>query len=236
MAALTMPSVMNNVQKLVLKNQFKKSYSLILQAIRKVEADLDYKPECFSWDSSPYGNLVYCTNYDAAGECTRWGNNEGIPIPSDYNGKMGECTLFWNQFQKAVKVLKVCENKAYPACIPEYNGIDTIKKAANDDISDEELNKQTTGASWWRKQQILNDRKAYVLSDGSIMLFKGSWVGNVGFAIDVNGKKGPNKWGYDIFDFTIVSTDSKPLILRGDGGMVEKGGISSTEMVKNMGQ
>ena len=186
---------------------------------------------------SPYpAGLEQCISYNDSDDCTNWGNNEGKPIPSDYRGRMGECTRFWSQFEKSVKVIKICENKAYPACIPEYSGIDTIKKAADDSLSDEDLNKATTGASWWRKNAILNDRKAYVLADGTIMLFKGSWPGNIGFAIDVNGKKGPNKWGYDIFDFNIVSTETNDLKLRGSDQMIEKGGTSTGNMIKHMGE
>ena len=236
-AAMTIPVLFANYQKMVLKNQFKKAYSTVYQGIRLVEANMGYKPECYGWDTSPYASgLLYCTNYDDAGNCTNWGNNEGKPVPSDYNGRMGECTEFWKQFEKSVKILKICENKAYPECIPEYNGIDSIKKAQDDSLSDEDLNKETTGSSWWRKSAILNDRKAYVLADGTIMLFKGSWPGNIGFAIDVNGKKRPNKWGYDIFDFSIVSTDSSALKLKGGSLMIEEGGTSAASMIKNMGQ
>ena len=237
-AALTMPSVLNNVQKYVINKQFKKSYSTLFQGLRQVEADLGYKPECYGWDKSPYAgqNLVYCIRYNADGNCTAWGNNEGKPVPSDYNGRFGECDTFWKQFEKSVKVVKICENKAYPDCIPEYGGIDTVRKAENESMSDVDINQATSGASWWRKNEILNNRKAYVLADGSIMLFKGSWPGNIGFAIDVNGKKGPNKWGYDIFEFVVYSTDLEPLMLRGGALIVEKGGMSSLQMIKNIGE
>ena len=50
-AALTMPSLIANYQKMVLKNQFKKAYSTVFQGIRQVEADLGYKPECYGWEN-----------------------------------------------------------------------------------------------------------------------------------------------------------------------------------------
>ena len=65
-AALTMPSVMSNVRELVIKNQFKKTYSVISNAFKKAEADLGYAPYCFYWKQNPYG-AAKCVNYNDAG-------------------------------------------------------------------------------------------------------------------------------------------------------------------------
>jgi len=49
---------------------------------------------------------------------------------------------------------------------------------------------------------------AYVL-DNSMILFDndGAWLKE--FAIDINGRKGPNKWGQDIFPFALKAFESK---------------------------
>ena len=64
-AAMTMPVLIQNHQKNVLKQQFKKSYSLMQQAYQKVFADNGYNYECYYWDKNPYGNSV-CTKYNDA--------------------------------------------------------------------------------------------------------------------------------------------------------------------------
>ena len=45
-AAMTLPSVINKSQKFILKQQFKKAYSILAQALLKSEADLGYSPLC----------------------------------------------------------------------------------------------------------------------------------------------------------------------------------------------
>ena len=57
------------------------------------------------------------------------------------------------------------------------------------------------------------------------------------FMIDVNGKKGPNKWGHDMFGVQVVANKGTPLKLSGNGCMVvEKGGVYTTTMIRNMNQ
>ena len=54
--------------------------------------------------------------------------------------------------------------------------------------------------------QSFENGKAYVL-DNSMILFTESDL--TLFALDVNGRKGPNKWGQDIFTFSLYATESK---------------------------
>lgn len=59
------------------------------------------------------------------------------------------------------------------------------------------------------------------------------------FAIDINGDKGPNKWGYDLFFVTFIkdnSLDYAPLTLGEQTCFIkEKGGYTLTEMLKEAG-
>jgi prepilin-type N-terminal cleavage/methylation domain-containing protein len=51
--------------------------------------------------------------------------------------------------------------------------------------------------------------KAYVMDNGMIL-----WVGTGGistFAVDINGRSAPNKWGQDIFPFMIKVTETKTI-------------------------
>ena len=54
---------------------------------------------------------------------------------------------------------------------------------------------------------------AYLLPDGAILMFAQIPYSNspysLFFILDVNGKKGPNKWGYDVFFLTLVQKNGK---------------------------
>ncbi len=205
-AALTMPALVAKYQEMVLKNQFKHAYSLVSQAIKQVEVNNGYPLECYVWPESRGSNA--CLEYGEDGNCKKW-ENKG----QDTYGRSTDCGIFQSEFEKTVKIIKICENNALEqGCIPEYNGIDTIKKAQDDSLSDVDINKATAGMAWWRKDAIAKDRKAYVLSDGIILLMSG-WSGMRIFAIDVNGKRGPNKWGHDLFAVSVSSDSGKSLNL-----------------------
>ena len=60
--ALTMPALIANYQKMVLKNQFKHAYSLVSQAIRQVEANNGYPLGCYVWPEFRGGNS--CLEYE----------------------------------------------------------------------------------------------------------------------------------------------------------------------------
>ncbi len=70
-----------------------------------------------------------------------------------------------------------------------------------------------------------------MLADGSIIIDYD--VPRI-FAIDINGKKGPNKWGYDLFSFFSVSNGKSNLTLQGLGYLVEKGGKTTQQMIKSL--
>lgn len=225
-AAMTMPVLIANYRENVIKNQFKKAYSLVSQALTRIEVNNGYPLECYVWPSYRGGN--HCLEYSDDGNCKKWSSSSSDPY-----GHSSDCSIFQQEFEKTVSVIKVCENNALAnGCIPEYNGTDSIVKQDNDDITDVDSNKATAGTSWWRKKSIAKNMKAYVLSDGTILLMSG-WEGMRIFAIDVNGKKGPNKWGYDLFSFSVSSEPGKSLTLIPSylASPVEKGGKSAAQML-----
>lgn len=237
-AAITLSVLTANYKKMVLKNQFKNSYSIIYNAFKKAEADLGYSPQCYYWDKSPYPSGFYsCVQRNDEGNCIKYETADGGPIPSDINGHFEECTLFKDVIIKNLNVVKACQGKAYPDCIPEYEGKDTLKKTENEDLSDYDINVAISGCSGWKKSNLLNKNFVYVLADGQILIsFNESFNPSI-FAVDINGKKGPNKWGHDIFEFRSSGTTLSSLKLSGGTCMpVEKGGISSVDMIINMGK
>lgn len=79
--------------------------------------------------------------------------------------------------------------------------------------------------------------QVYETLDNYYMLKNGSVV-NLSLPaiiIDVNGQKGPNKWGYDVFymHLTTDTTDTKLLLSDNLAGLAEKGGKLARTILKN---
>lgn len=226
---MTLPALIANYQKKVLREQFRVAYSLLQQTWRKVEADWEYLPECYYWDKRPYSSK--CIEWDEWGGCKKTVLPDGSPLPSDYNGHFAECNNFMEAISKNLQVISICKGNGYAkGCIPEYEGVDTIaQKNSTTEMSDDEAFSLSRGCGSFRKQQILKNRTIYVLKNGMILF---PYSGPQLFAIDINGKKGPNKWGYDLFTFQTKSNIGAPLNITPGGCMiVEKGGQSTQQML-----
>ena len=77
----------------------------------------------------------------------------------------------------------------------------------------------------------VNSQVSYFTKDGAILIFSNvSNTANPIITIDVNGKKGPNKWGYDVFFMTLSNhnqnnpQDQKILLTDEFCSLTEKGG------------
>lgn len=116
-------------------------------------------------------------------------NSEITDFKLNINGtpteRNNECALFMTAFARAMGATRFCEtNPVTEGCIP-----DNYPKGPEG-------------------FQNYNSGHAYVL-DNSMIIFddNGSYMQQ--FAIDVNGRKGPNKWGQDIFPFSVKATETK---------------------------
>ena len=226
-ATMTMPSLIANYQKNVYKNQFKKTYSMISQAIVKAQADLGYTPDCYYYET---GASVkhHCAEYASDGTCTRYEADDGGAVPHDVNGPTTECDVFNNAIYSNLTIVKKCDKAYDDGCIPAYLGYEDVAKEMDEDLTDYEINQR--GAQYLYKNYIYK-REAYVLSDGSVLIP----LSNLIFLVDTNGKKGPNKWGYDLFNFRYMGLYYKPIYLATDTTIYKKGGTSTEGMMKNMG-
>lgn len=235
-AALTIPMLLTKCQEQIIKNQLKKQYSVIQQALKIVDNELDYTPSCYYWTKIPYGPTT-CTKRNEAGECTNITLADGSKLPDDYNGNMNDCALVKEKMKTVLKVATICEDNAVEkGCIPKYKGIDTIVKEQNN-YSDKEATSATSGCRGWREQNIHKNVEAWVLMDGTIIFFYGTNPANSFqiFAIDLNGAKGPNKWGYDLFAFQSKGDGTAPAKLVAGGCFFpEKGGMSSAQLLQSM--
>lgn len=149
-AAITIPTILSNIQKKVLKEEIKNNYSMYAKIFTDIQYDYTL--------SRPAGLTSGYKNY----------NNELI---------------------SKLKIAKVCKGNAMrDGCIPEdYNNLNV-----------------SVGCPGFAVDSISTTHNVYVLSDGSILIpyhtdWRSLWM------VDVNGKKGPNKAGYDIYQMTLES-------------------------------
>ena len=208
-AAMTIPTLISNFQQKALDNQFKKIYAMLNQNLLKVQGDIGYTPKCYSL-----------------------GANSGFVFD--------ECDEFKEKFIGSLKVSKICDNKAFEnGCIPEYNGFDTVvkDKHKNDEDYDEDYwqDYANRNCGSFNQSEILNNKKVYVLSDGTILFFYNEdYKYNHIITVDVNGMNKPNKWGHDLFVFTINFQNNNYKFRPGGCMLEEEGGYSTTAMLDRL--
>ncbi len=234
-AALTIPMLVASYQKIVLKNQFKKTYSVLSQNLLKSQLDYGNIPGCYYYSS---GCLPHkCVEYNDDGTCKRYEMSDGSPLVSDVCGPTSDCKDFTDIFIKNLKTIKICDRNAYSkGCLGYIKGADEIKKESNPDLSDEEINKLVAGSyAGFYGNVIRNKSIAYVLPDGQVLFSSSYPFSTRVFAVDVNGIKPPNKWGYDVFSFITSGDTNSGMRLKGQA-LIEKGGTSGNDMIINMGK
>ena len=219
-AALTIPTISHNIQQAVLKNQFKKFYSTFWQAVIGIQTKAGRPIQCYYWDgTNPYTGKCTATcnedEKDEYGNCTKYHCAEtGERLPSDYNGNMQQCSEFHEElFLNTLKTTKICKDHAYEqGCLPEsFRGADIVKTEQNPD-------KEQDPNGIFSDSSIKNNYPVFVLVDGTYIIEYYSYLGGIPiYVVDINGHKGPNKWGYDIFSFGISGNKNV-----GIGSIVQK--------------
>ncbi|MCM1338670.1 MAG: type II secretion system GspH family protein [Muribaculaceae bacterium] len=202
-AALTIPTLLTKCQDMILGTQFKQAYSYIINGRRLAIASMGYHPACYYKPGS--------------------------------TGDVSECPEFSEELLKSLKVFHDCgQNAIKNKCIPDYKGWDEVKKIKNPDISDEDLEQAMTGCHNFKKSN-LETYPAYYLANGMIIM---PGVGGKDYIarntiIDINGVKGPNKWGFDVF-YLYNYYDGKEFYILGGGCQpTEEGGKSVHQMLRS---
>lgn len=99
-----------------------------------------------------------------------------------------ECTNFSDKYLKSLGVIRSCETDPKDeGCIPKNYPFTGIENCFNEDYS---------------------SAKAYILDNSLILILEPTNNDFRLFAIDINGKKGPNKWGQDIFTFSVSASET----------------------------
>lgn len=232
---LAIPTLHDQLRWYQYRTGVKKAKTMLDQALLRYAADYGTLVWCGYWVKNPYNFSAQCTGYDIRGNCKGWtqkGTNK--PLPSDYNGRFSDCKEIYDFFLKDMNVIKKCDQNAYRnGCIPKYQGVDTLYKNQNEDSEDYDANKATAGISGLRQQNILNG-KAFVTADGFIFMPYGSFSVPI-MLVDVNGYRGPNKWGHDVHSFIAripgvnANPSFRPYIQ--SKTYVEKGGKTTHELL-----
>ena len=225
-AAMTLPALIQNYQKQVIKEQFKKSYSIVSNAYKMAEAKLGFAPQCYyGWDNVG----APCLERDEQGNCKKLG--EAV----NPTNQSSDCAVLKETLKKTYQIAKICEGNALKnKCIPEYKGNDTVYKENNDTDNDYDVNVATSGCVGWRESPIHYSREVWDLVDGTIILWYDKNNARL-FAMDVNGMKGPNKWGHDLFPFMLYKHRSGALKVQPGGcDIIEKGGVTTAQMLQTL--
>lgn len=212
-AALTMPALMASYKRMVFKQQYKKLYSTLYQAYNKSVYDTGGATEC------------YHTDVDT-GIHGSWSS-------------IASCKDFKEALEKNLKIGKICSTKAVQnGCLTanQYKGMDDLLLDSNPDATDAEKDNLQANCGGLSKNSILNSNLVYVLNDGSIVISFSANNVPISMLVDVNGKKGPNKWGHDLFKLSFAKErNNYKLFPQGCGiDSIEKGGISSRKMWQEM--
>ena len=156
-AAMTLPTLVQNQQKRSLEVATQKFYSTMSQAVKKYMAD------------EGVDDLRNTPLTDMSDDFSNWEDAEKA------------CDDF---VQKYLKVAKVCENGCFADNYKTLNGEISVVYGLK---TEEKLHTGT-----------------FMLADGAVFdIDSGDYVTPVELYVDVNGRKGPNKLGYDLWDMTI---------------------------------
>lgn len=191
LSTLTIPTIGNSVQKKSRLAEFRSAYAKMESTLKNLELNHGGIYACYS------GEALDSSDFEDYG----LKRNETAPTA------VGECSIFIHSFTRALGATRTCNGKGENktpisgGCIPASN-----------------YPKYICGMNFAEAKQ------AYVFDNSMIFMTMYEPTNELfpsAFAIDVNGRKGPNKWGQDIFLFSLAVTETKT--------------VNGIEYVKNVG-
>ncbi len=141
-----------------------------------------------------------------------------------------ECSKLWDDMKKNLKIMKVCTGGVAAGCNSDYLSTDTFVEGGNYEVQNARGGSSCSGG----KEAQKNNKTTLILADGSTII---SYSPNFGwgsyFIVDINGKKAPNRWGYDIFNFSISQKDNGSIYIDDQVcWAAEKGGSRLRDILK----
>ena len=206
-AALTIPSVIYNVNNRANSALLKKAQVKLNEVVELSLAESRFQPspKCF---------------YDV--------NNPNIAEVDFFDDNLKQCSELYKFIKENLRTIKDCESGVSDGCLPEYKAKDSLIQKG-DSLSSGDGSEQEY--CWTFSYDVINESSAIVTSDGIVLIPFNKFLYPV-FAVDVNGKKGPNRIGYDVFYFQLFGGHGRiPSFEPPKCEKVEKGGFSTTEML-----
>lgn len=251
-STLTIPTLQANIWKYKRNSMTKAMITKLENTFRVAAADMDYAPKCGYWGVQPdYLKQYRIEEYtvpdgeDSEGntktkKAWRWWikNEDGEEVqatPPNWNGMYDDCVAYGNAIVNKLQVAKICNgNGVADGCIPPYDGSEKAAQAMGQ--TEAEANHNTSGAGNFRTSFIQNNAYVVVLKDGTTLIsYEKNYFRPAIFTIDINGMKGPNKWGYDLYPVkgTIYPPDYRTTILKQWAGFKHPGGVELDQILSN---
>ena len=190
-AAITMPTLIQNYQKQVYVTGIKKGISVFQNMIKKMQADEE---------ASSIGTIKIFSE----GVCES--DDESCEYPW-----MGNPSVFEDIIPKYLNVVKICKNEECNRCTNasircNSNNVCTYWKGD----TDEPIHYILASILAISSSDTENTTRGFYTSDGMIFYFApfGS-TPSIAVAIDINGDKGPNTIGRDIVSFAFFKSNGK---------------------------
>lgn len=163
------------------------------------------------------------------------------PLPSTSSGGAGtnglfsDCLAFGDAIIKNLHTTKICKGNAVTdGCAPTKGYISLAKTyAENPEYEDSDAAAYAANGSGYNDDQVNNKNYMANLADGTLLFSYNSTQRfyPAYFAVDINGKKGPNRWGHDLFGFTTYyAPDGRTLEIRGNS-LKAYDGLSASEIL-----
>jgi len=237
--ATVIPTIINDIRNKDIDARLRQTYSDLSQALKRVtEKNGNVPYQCAYLDQGI--TLCGCTEADNCEDgCYSW-------VGDDNSGKWvshailkdsvtSECSKFLAALKQELKIVKTCTKAKEQGCTAGY-------KTTVEMLTEQGKYGSESGLSYKEQQKQLrscgdegdeyNKGPAYVLANGSVIFPLTSQK----ILVDVNGLKKPNRWGYDVFQFSVrMTSKSENLRLVPDGGctLTEPGGKSTTVALKD---
>lgn len=228
-ASMTIPTVYNNVSVAQRNAQLKTVYTDFSQAYALAQQDLGYYPKCGYWGKTKNPYPHYCAEYTAAGECKKYllTNGQEFPKGVDVNGQFSDCKAYGAAIMNRLNASSVCTSSAKNCLGYTYEGIDDALRSRTD-LTDYDVTKSTTGVGGMRTSAINSSYYIKTAKGPIIVGYKGigtNYFHPRYFAIDINGTKGPNRFGYDVHAFSSqYEADGKTIDIFPAGNYYASGG------------
>lgn len=180
LATMTLSTVGSSVQQKARLSEFRTAYSKMSTTLTNITADTGKIYSCYECPTDNEKTL----NGLSVPNCTAKNMSGDNDTEKALNGD--SCNALMGTFVRALGATRFCENNPKSeGCLP-----DNYPSPADADCF-----------------KNLDSGHAYVL-DNSMIIFDDAGSSMTLFAVDINGRKGPNKWGQDIFTFSTKVTES----------------------------